>query len=531
MKSTATTSPLSTTFTYQQITTFVIRLSFLCLLVCLLACRNQSKPGELTMLIEKRISTFDPRVSSDSADERMRQLIFNGLTRKNEKFEPVADLAESFEAAPDYKTFTFRLRNGIKFHNGRGLSSRDVKYTFETMMAKGFASQKKGDFTREDAAGLPMVAFIEAPDAQTVIFKCNRPFPGFLNAIIPVGIIPEGSGDQQAKSPIGTGPFKLVSYTEAQEVVLDANTEYYEGKPNINLLRVRIVDDNSTRESELRKGSVDLAINADFEPVTVESLQKAEGIKVSMVEGTNLAYLGVNILDPILKDPRVRQAIAYGIDREAIIRDIWRGQAKAANSVLPISQWAFEPNVTVYNYDPERAKQLLDEAGRKAEGGHPRFKLTLKTSTISISRKTSEVIQEQLRRIGIDLEVQPLENSKLNQDLTDGNFQLFYRIHVGGNQSPDMFRFAFHSQSFPKNGQNRSRYSNPEVDKLLDEASTATRERQREIYSQVQKILARDLPQIYLWYPAAIAIYRERVSGLQLNPSGDWSVVRQVKVQ
>src|SRR5437870_4699369 len=183
----------------------VIRLSSVGMLMIWLlaglACRSHSQPGELTMLIEKRITTFDPRVSSDSANERMRQLIFNGLTRKDNKFEPVPDLAESFESAPDYQTFTFRLRGGIKFHNGRALSSRDVKYTFETMMAKGFASDKKGDFTREDAAGLPLVAFIEAADPQTVIFRCNRPFPGLPNSIIPVGIIPEGTGEQQAKSP------------------------------------------------------------------------------------------------------------------------------------------------------------------------------------------------------------------------------------------------------------------------------------------------------------------------------------------
>jgi peptide/nickel transport system substrate-binding protein len=239
----------------------------------------------------------------------------------------------------------------------------------------------------------------------------------------------------------------------------------------------------------------------------------------------------LNLLDPILKDMRVRQALAYGIDRETIIRDILRGQARPANSLLPATQWAFEPNVTVYDYNPERAKQLLDAAGRKAEDGKPRLKLTLKTSTISISRKVAEVIQEQLRRIGVEIEVQSLEAQKMTQDLTDGNFQLYYRIFVGGNQSTDMFQYVYHSKSVPKNGQNRSRYSNSEVDKLLEESLTAPRQRQREIFSQVQKTLSQELPQIYLWYPASIAVYRDRVTGLQLNPSGDWSVVRQVKAE
>jgi peptide/nickel transport system substrate-binding protein len=502
-----------------------------CSLIALLAsaCRHQPQAGELVMLIEKRIPSFDPRVSSDSAAERMRQLIFNSLTRKNERFEPVPDLAESIEVAPDYKTYTFRLRTAVKFHNGHMLTSRDVKYTFETMMAKGFASDKKGDFVREEG-GLPMIAFIESPDPHTVIFRCHRPFPGLLNSIVAVGIIPEGSSDQQPKNPVGTGPFKFISYTEDQEVVLAAYDDYFEGRPNVNLLRVKIVPDNSTRESELRKGSADLAINADFEPVTVESLKQAEGVKVLITDGTNITHLGLNLQDPILKDQRIRQALAYGLDREAIIRDLLRGQARPARSILPPNQWAYESGATDYTYNPERARQLLYEAGRKAANEQPLLRLSLKTRTVSLSRKIAEIIQEQWRRIGIQLDVHTLEPQKFLQDVTEGNFQIYLNTLVGGNQSTEIFKHLYHSKSVPKDGQNRSRYSNPRVDQLLEEAVTAPRERQKEIFSEVQKILATELPQIYLWYPATIAIYRDRVSNLALDPSGDWRVVRLVKV-
>lgn len=487
------------------------------------SCRNRNNPDALVMMLEKTVKTFDPRKSSDSADERMRQLIFNCLTRKNEKFEPVGDLAESFTTSPDNLTHTFKLRSGVKFHNGKPLTSADVKYTFDTLMVKGFESPKSADFVRD-------VASVETPDPQTVIFHCKNPYPGLPNSVVAVGIIPENSGDAQAKTPVGTGPFKFTSYISDQEVTLSANEEYFGGKPNFKVLRIKIVTDNSTRESELRKGSVDLAINADFEPVTVESLKKAQGLKVVQTDGTNLTHLALNVTDPILKDVRVRQALAYAIDREAIIRDLLLGQAKPANSVLPASHWAFESGATVYNYDPEKAKKLLDEAGRKADGDKPRFKLTLKTSTISSTRKIAEMMQEQMRRVGIDLEVQPLDNGKLNQDINEGNYQLYTRIMVGGNQSPDIFRFAYHSRSIPPNGQNRMRYNNPQVDKLLDESLLAPRERQQAIYSEVQKILSNDLPQIYLWYPATISVQRDRVTNLNLDPSGDWSVVKNVKL-
>lgn len=495
------------------------------LLLAATSCRRIDTAGALVTMLEKRVETFDPRVSADSAAERLRQLLFTALTRKNEKFEPVGDLAESFTNSPDYKIFTFRLRPNVKFHDGRVLSAADVKYTFDTMLKPGFRSAKKIELE----GALESVA-LDPADPHIIIFNCKTPFPGLPNAIVPVGIIPEGSTDTQAKQPIGTGPFRFVSYTEDQEVVLAAYKDFFAGAPNIESLRIKIIPDNSTRESELRKGSVDLAINADFEPVTVESLQKAEHVKVEMVEGTNLTHLGVNLLDPILKDGRVRQALSYAIDRAQIIRDVLRSQARPAHSVLPPSQELYEPNVTQYSYDPERAKQLLDEAGRTERAGGPRLKLTLKTSTVSLARKTGEALQEQLRRIGVQVDLQSLEQQKLTQDMVDGNFQLYLRTMVGGNQSPDIFKFVYGSGSVPPNGQNRSRYSNRDVDQLLAEAQTAAPERRKQIFSAIQKTLANELPQIYLWYPATILIYRDRVTNLRPEPSGDFSLLRHVKL-
>lgn len=488
------------------------------------ACRRGSRENELAVMLEKRIETFDPRVSSDSAAERVRQLIFNGLTRKDEKFDPVPDLAERFGSSPDHKTFTFNLRPNIKFHNGEKLSAADVKYTFDTMMAKGFQSAKKAEIAR-DLASVEL-----GRDPQTVLFHCNNPCPGLPNTILPIGIIPAGTADQQAKHPIGTGPFKFEGHVEDQEVTLTAFDEYFEGRPNINRLTIKIIPDNSTRESELRKGSVDLAINADFDPVTVEGLQKAEGLKVEVIDGTNITHLGINQQDPILKDQRVRQALAYAIDREAIIRDVLRGQGRAAQSILPPSQWAFEPAAATYQHDPEHAKKLLDEAGKVRKDGQRRIKLSLKTSTLSIARKIGETLQEQMRSVGVELELQPLERQKLQQDMSDGNFQLYLNTLVGGNQSTDIFKFVYSSQSIPPNGQNRSRYNNPQVDKLLDEARMASPERRKEIFSQIQKTLAEELPQIYLWYPATIIVYRNRVSGVKVEPSGDWRVIRNMRV-
>jgi peptide/nickel transport system substrate-binding protein len=482
------------------------------------SCRRGAAQGEMVVMLEKRIETFDPRRSVDSAAERMRQLMFNGLTRKDEKFEPVPDLAEKYEPSPDYKTFTFYLRPNVKFHNRQSLSAADVKYTFDTMLAQGFQSAKRADLERDHVS-----VETDPTNPLKVTFHCENPCPGLANTIVPIGIIPEGTSSKQAERPTGTGPFKFEDYKEDQEVVLTSFDDYFEGASSIKRLAVRIIPDNSTRESELRKGSVDLAINADFDPVTVESLQKAPGIKVEMTDGTNITHLGVNLQDPILKDRRIRQALAYAIDRDAIIRDVLRGQASLARSVLPPSQWAYDPNVTDYKYDPDRARRLLAEAGKSS------LKLSLKTSPVSVSRKIGEAIQEQMRRVGVEIELQSLERQKLTQDMTEGNFQLYLNTLVGGNQNPDIFRLVYSSGAIPPNGQNRSRYINPQVDKLLNEAQTASRDRRKDIFSQVQKILAEDLPQIYLWYTKTIVIYRDRISNVKVDPSGDWSAIRNMK--
>src|SRR5215470_6059732 len=189
-------------------------------------CRRGGAQGEMTVMLEKRIETFDPRVRSDTAVERMRQLMFNGLTRKDDKFNAVPDLAEKFEPSPDYKTFTFHLRPNVKFHNRQALSAADVKYTFDTMLAPGFQSDKRADLERDRVS-----VETDTADPLKVTFRCGTPCPGLANTIVPIGIIPEGTSSTQATHPTGTGPFKFESYTEDQEVILTSNDDYFEGPP------------------------------------------------------------------------------------------------------------------------------------------------------------------------------------------------------------------------------------------------------------------------------------------------------------
>jgi ABC-type transport system substrate-binding protein len=324
------------------------------------------KQGPLVVALESNPETLDQLRGTDASSERMRQLIFNSLVRKNEKFDYVGDLASDIQPSPDGLIYTFRLRDGVKFHNGRPFTSADARYTLETLLASD--SRKANDFFEGSGAERrPLVKTIETPDPQTLVVRLNKPSNKFLSSLVPVGMMPQGSTtDQQKQNPVGTGAFKFVHYDESQQVVdLAANEAYWGGAPAIKQLRVRTILDANTLQAELKSGGVDLAVVANLQPDTYQALGQDANLKVAQFPGVNVTYLSFNVTAEPLNDARVRQAIAYAIDRQAIVKELLLGQARVANSILPEQSWAYAPGL-VYNFDPEKARQILDEAGYKA---------------------------------------------------------------------------------------------------------------------------------------------------------------------
>jgi peptide/nickel transport system substrate-binding protein len=286
--------------------------------------------------------------------------------RKDEHFDYVGDIASEIQSSPDGLTYTFKLRDGVKFHNGKSFTSAVAKYTLDTLLASD--SPKAGDFF-ETVGGqkTPIVKSVEAPDPLTLVVRLNKPSNKFLSNLVPVGMMPQGyTTDQQKQNPIGTGAFKFARYDESQQVVdLTANEEYWGGAPAIKQLRVRTILDANTLQAELKSGGVDIAQTANLQPDAYQQLGQDANLKIAQFPGVNVVYLNFNAEDPVLKDPRVRQAIAYAIDRPVIVKELLLGQARVANSILPEQSWAYSPG-QVYNYDPKRAEQILDEAGYKA---------------------------------------------------------------------------------------------------------------------------------------------------------------------
>ena len=493
------------------------------LLVSLVSCSGKSDPGTLVMIIESSPTNLDPRVGLDAQSARIDALIFDGLLGRGDNLNVVPDLAERWDI-PDPLTYMFHLHHGVKFHDDRPLTSRDVKWTFDSLLQGKIRSTKTANYRFVDR--------IDAPDDSTVVFHLKEPDSPLLwnLADAAIGIVPYGSGDEMTRHPIGSGPFKFLSAETDRDVILERNDEYWGEKAKLARVRFAIVPDATTQALELRKGSADVAINASYPPDTVITLRREPRLAVERGAGTRLAYLGFNTRDPILKDARVRQAIAYALDRQPMVEYLWRGQAQPARSLLPPQSWAYNGDVPGYDHDPNRANQLLDAAGHPLVNG-VRFHITMKTSTDENTRLMVAVKQQQLREVGIALDVRTFEFATFFSDVTHGAFQMYGLRWIGGNEDPDIFEYSCHSAKFPPNGANRVFYSNPRVDALIDQARREIDPKLRKpLYAEVQRILATDVPYVNLWYLDNVLVHNRRVANLKLNPAGNYDFLRTAEL-
>ena len=498
------------------------------LLVLLTGCSSSLPSSDtITIAIEAGPNNLDPRIGLSSESERIHQLIFNSLVRRGLHFEILPDLATHWEN-PNPTTYRFFLRPGVRFHNGKTLTARDVRFTLLSLLDGTLISPKTSTYRVIDR--------IEAPDEQTVEFYLKEPNAAFLWNLTNggVGVVPEGSGKDFQLKPVGTGPFRFVSYAHEEEVLLDANPDYFGGCPSVPRVSFRVIPDVTTRALELRKGTVDIGQNV-LSPDFVTALAREPHLRVETVPGTNYQYLGLNLKDPVLKDKRVRKAIAYAIPREEMIQHYWRDLVIPASGLLPPNHWAYEANVDHYPYDPARAKQLLDEAGWNDPDGNgllSRFNLTLKTSTDESTRQIAAIIQQALKRVGIHVDLRSYEFGTFYGDVVRGNFQMFTMRWIGGNNDPDLFERVFHSREAPPKGFNRGRYENPRVDELVEFARKEPDPAKRKAaYSEIQKIVADELPYISLWYMKTTCVYNRRISNMELSPAGDFDFLRSLVVK
>ncbi|HEY6844092.1 MAG TPA: ABC transporter substrate-binding protein [Thermoanaerobaculia bacterium] len=489
----------------------------------IVGCGGESKSGggaadknTLVIALMTSPTNLDSRVGNDNASGRMFDLIYSGLVKVTPDFGYAPDVAEKWET-PDDKTIIFHLNPNAKFQNGQPVKAADVKWTYDSLMDPNFVTSKR--------AGYAAVDHIEAPDDHTVIFKLKEPNPGIFDNLT-LGILPTGADTNVYKTkPIGCGPYQVVDFRPDDRVVLKAFDQWHGGAPKIKNVIVRIIPDATTRVLEMRRGTVNFEVNQ----IPFENVAEFNGkpdYKVVNSPGSVYQYIAINMRDPILGKASVRKALAYAIDRERIIRDIQRGYAKVTDTMLAEGHWARADNLPDYPYDPNKAKQLL------AQAGYPNgFSFVFKTSTDAEANSRAQVIQQMLKQVGVNMQIQANEMATFFSDIGKGNFQM-YSLSRNGIADPDFYYILFYSKNTPPDGQNRGYYNNPKVDQqLLQGRSTFDKAKRKPAYVEIQNILQQDLPYISLYLQSNVAVMRSNIDGYVQYPAGFWLSVPQMSIR
>ena len=556
------------------------------MLTAMVGCHGAGREaGTVVVVLESSPNNLDPRQGTDAQSERVGGLIFDALVKKDENYNLRPWLATSWEQ-PDALTWVFHLRDGVRFQDGRPLEADDVVWTIESLIdAKlaGLITAKSGAFAAVERA--------EARDRLTVVVRMKRPDAGLLFNMSDglFGVVPRGAGSDFGLHPVGSGPFRFVSQVQDKEVVLERNegcwSEGLSGNPTlsqstrkdgapgsllpthptppaklagtpdrdeaamngapgeqqtgtrIRRVRFEVVPDTITSALELEKGSADAASNV-LTPDMVYALRDAPGLETTSGPGSNVWYLNFNVADPALRDKRVRQAVAEAMDREAIVAALWRGHARLADTLLPEGQWAAATDAELahYPHDPARAAALLEAAGYPARNG-VRLRLTLKISQDETTRLLAAVLQQQLRSVGIELNIRSAEFGTFYADVTHGAFQMYILKWVGSNEDGDIYRYMYSSESFPPKGANRGHYVNARVDALLAKAAAESGPEaevwvgRMEDYAQVQQILSEELPTIPLWFPDNVVVHTRRLQGVVSRGDGNFDFLREAWLQ
>lgn len=495
-------------------------------LFLLISCKGDfvAKKDVLVAAFESSPTNLDPRLATDANSARIIGLIFNSLLRFDEKLNLVPDLTEKWEN-PNPVTYIFHLKKAVRFHNGKELTAEDVKYTFESILNPDFLSPHRKSYEK-----IKTIAVIDKYSVKFILSESYAPF--LIN--MTMGIVQKDEAERLGRDftnkPVGTGPFVFGRWIADERVELKRNADYFEGRAKLSKIIFKIISDDTIRLLGLKTGEIDFIQNA-IPPDLILSLSKDKNITILTGDGVNYSYLGFNLTDAYLKDKRVRKAIAYAIDRNSIITNLLAGIAEPATGVLPKNNWAYEEDVTRYEYNPDKAKRLLDEAGfTDPDGSGPieRFRLIYKTTNNDLRKMIGEVLQKNLKDVGIGLDIRTYEWGTFYNDIKTGNFQM-YSLSWIGIVEPDIYHSIFHSDMTPPKGNNRNRYKNPEIDRLVTEGQRVLSNKGRKkIYSRVQKIAAEELPYISLWYPKNVAAMRKNVKGFVLFPDGDFSSFKNI---
>ncbi|MEO6324123.1 MAG: ABC transporter substrate-binding protein [Thermoanaerobaculia bacterium] len=498
----------------------------LCVLLCVLleaACGGVSdRPGADTLVValESGPLHFDPRVGTDQASWRVHDVVYNGLLKKGDAGTYLPDLAESFES-PDGVVWNFHLREGVRFQDGRPFGAKDVLFTYRSLLSPDFVSSKKEP--------LKIIEAIEAPSPSDVTFRLKSPYASFPLQLL-LGILPDGTSVADADArPIGTGPYRLVGYKPDERVLFTRWDGCFAGAAKIPKLVFRIVPDATTRALELLRGSLHLSIN-NLPPDLLPRFRTSPGVAVTIRPGSTYAYLAFNLHDPLLGKRAVRRALALALDRDALVHGLWRDTVVKTETLVPPGHWARAEDIPPLVRNLPEARRLLDEAGFPDPGnGKPRLSITYKTSTDESSVLQATAIAAQWKELGVKTTLRSNDFAVFYQDVVKGSFQLF-SLRWQGIVDPDHYHEVFLSTAIPPKGWNRGFFSDPSMDRWIEEARrTLDQEQRRALYREVQLRAAEELPYISLYTANIVAVHGSDLTGLEAMPlNGDFTFLSKV---
>ncbi len=466
-------------------------------------------------------NTLNPITAPDIVSRSAIEMIFDGLVRADEKFQLQGELAQSWEVSPDGKEWTFALRQGVRWHDGREFTVDDVKFTYDTVIDPN----TKPTVAKSDYAGIKRV---EAVDTYTVRFHLSQPNAAFLSKLV-LGIVPKHllQGQDLAttsfnQQPVGTGPFIFESWKQGESLTLKRNPDYFGKVPGVEKLIWKVVPDSNVLALQAISGEVDAAPVLNMRDANTVRDSGRMVLRESMEGNTQIS---LQLKNPLFQDVRVRRALAYGIDSRALIDRLMQGGAVPATSDILPTSWAYNPDVTTYPHDPAAAKALLSEAGWQpgpdgvlVRNGQ-RFEFTLMTDAGHKGREQVMLaVRQDWADLGIDVKAAVQErNSFVSQRVLKGDFDAVL-LQSAVQVDPDLTR-RFHSASIG-NGQNFFNYRNPRVDQLLERGlSASTLQDRKQAYAEVQRILAEDLPQISLFYPKSVYAFKPGIEGVKPSPA------------
>jgi len=504
--------------------------------------------GEATQL--------NPVVATDGFSYIAEWPLFDSLVELDQSLNVRPLLAESWEVAKDGLAYTFKLKKGVKWHDGTPFTARDVAFTFYAVLNPKVTTPHRAYFdalagfpelTNKDAPKRPedlAVKPIEVVDDHTVRFRLRYPSGSFLAVLTNprAGIIPEHllktadlNTTEFNRKPVGTGPFKFVEWRRGERLVMEANPQYHGGRPALDRLIFRIIPDSVVLLQELRAGGVDFIENPPLNEVA--RLKQTAGLKVLVADNTSYNYFGWRQdLEPF-NDLRVRRALNHAIDVPTLVKEALQGYATIATGQFPPSSWAYDPAVKPYAYDPNRAKALLAEAGFRPEGdgvlarNGKRFSFTIRHDQANQAVKdTAVIVQEYLKRVGVEAKLEPLDWPTFVKKLFASEFE---GIVVGwtNHHDPDPFAYTiWHSSQWK--GRNFAHYKNPRVDELLEQARhTAVVAERKKHYAEFSKLLMEDAPYVFLYFPQQVFVTRQSYDGFLPIPAfaGIYQSLRHVR--